>query len=137
MKTAILLTIISIILPMMGYGQSRIGNSLQELRTEFLDPEYDFEIEMVEDDLTVHYQSNDYFILHYLDKEKRVYFTLIFPQSDASMHGFIQFLNDNFVILSDLSWRQYTATQILDIHLVMNSDNPDLGPVFSWQIYQE
>lgn len=107
-------------------GQSRLGYSVEQIRTEFSDKEYGLTFDYNEEGIYFSYMnfkdiSN---VLYLFDQDRICRITIIVPENKEILNTYVKLYNQDYVAKSSKEWIVYTDYGISNIELVMDGDYP-------------
>lgn len=95
-----------------AFSQARMGNTLEQLKTEF--PTGEQGLNQGYTTFTVRYGENR--VIYFLEKN-RCSATGIYPSDQAGIKYYVQIYNSKYTILSTTRWRAYLENAIFEIEL--------------------
>lgn len=107
-------------------GQSRLGYSVEQIRTEFSDEEYGLTFDYNEEGIYFSFMnfkdlSN---VLYLFDPDRICRVTIIVPENKEILNTYVKLYNQDYVAISTKEWIVYTDNGINNIKLVMDGDYP-------------
>ncbi len=131
MKNKILI-LVFIMSSFLSIGQSRLGTSSSEIKTEFSDPEYNLETGYTDEgSYFVSITINEATVNYYFDENKICNICIISPKNQGQLNYYVEKYNKQYVIISSTEWKMYSEYGISEIKLIFPDEG---GFLFLWSI---
>ena len=126
----ILLTLFFMVMGITIFGQSRLGSTVSDIKSEFWEKKYDRK--------SGYTDNNQYYItikteranvIYYFDSNNVCNLTAIIPDNQGALNFYVQLYNERYVIVSSTKWKMYSNNGIADIELIYPEDG---GYYFIW-----
>jgi hypothetical protein len=123
MKNLIFTTALTIFC-LTAFGQSRLGSSADDIKTEFYETNFN---------LKSGFDENNYYyitisieraiVTYYFNTDKICTLTVIIPDNQGALNFYVEQYNKKYVIVSTTEWKMYSKGGISNIQLIY----PDSG----------
>ena len=122
-----LLTIFFAITTVIVFGQSRIGSSATDIKSEFWESKYKLKSGYDKDnDYYITLQTEKATVTYYFNTDKVCTSTIIIPDNQGALNFYVELYNKQYVIVSSTEWKMYSNNGIASIKLIY----PDGGGYF-------
>jgi len=116
-----------IIIGFISFGQSRLGSSANEIKSEFYGSKYNLKEAYDKDrDYYIKIDDTRATVLYYFSSNRICNATVIAPDNQGALNYYVERYNKLYVILSSTTWKMYSNGGVSNIELVY----PDSGGYF-------
>ena len=130
MKT--LLTLAFTLLSIVATAQARIGFTEAEIRAD--QTNWTWETDYSDGKKFIRTETANMYIIHSFGDDNLSRFTIVQPKESVKVQGYVQILNDQYVIVSSTKWLMYLENTILECNLKVS----DKGAIyFLWTLHND
>jgi len=99
-------------------AQSRLGSTAAEIRKEFSDSEFKLESGYTSDyTYYIKIKTSIATVIYYFDSKYICNLCMIIPDDQGSLNFYVEYYNNNYVIISSVKWKMYSEYGISNIEL--------------------
>ena len=114
-----LLTILFAITSVIVFGQSRLGSTASEIKSEFWENTYNQKSGYDKDgDYYITITTPKATVTYYFKTDKICYLTAIIPDNQGALNFYVEQYNKQYVIVSSKQWKMYSDGGIANIQLI-------------------
>ena len=112
------------------FGQSRLGSTATDIKSEFYESTYEQKSGYDKDnDYYVNITTEKAYVTYYFNSEKICYLTIIAPKNQGALNFYVENYNNQYVIVSSKQWKMYSEDGIANIELIYPESG---GYFFRW-----
>lgn len=111
-------------------AQSRLGSTAAEIRKEFSDPKYNLKTDYSSElGYYIQIETSVSFVVYYFDSDLICILCVIIPYNQKVLNYYVEYYNENYVIISPVKWKMYSENGIANIELIFLDEG---GYCFMW-----